>query len=130
MHYLVFGIIVILAALLDLWLMRGWHRRLQKSDLQDDSSKFFLWGYYSPLLTWLCRRYPRLGLLLGGQSFKAQAGESASRGEAVGVLEDSRVYLVVGSILAVGGAALALIGAGESYRTDNHCSREIAKRYP
>ena len=110
MPYLVFGISVILAVLLDLWLMKGWRRRLHKSDLQDANPKVYLWGSYSPLLTWLCKRFPRLGLLLGGHSIKAQAGESASRGEVVGVSEDSRAYLAAGSVLAVGGAALAIIG--------------------
>jgi 4-amino-4-deoxy-L-arabinose transferase-like glycosyltransferase len=110
MHYLIFGIIVILAVLLDLWLMRGWRRRLQKSNPQDANPKVYLWGNYSPLLTWLCKRSPRLGLLLGGPSFKAQMGESAFKVRVVGVSEDSRVYLAAGSVLVVGGAALAIIG--------------------
>ena len=59
MHYLGIGIIVILAVLLDLWLMRGWRRWLQKSDPQDANPKVYLWGNYSPLLTWLCMRSPR-----------------------------------------------------------------------
>jgi len=42
MGYLVFGIIIVLAVLVDLWLMRGWNRWLQSRDLQDVGPKFFL----------------------------------------------------------------------------------------
>jgi hypothetical protein len=110
MHYLVFGIVIVLAALLDLWLMWVWRRRLQKSDPQVANSKIYLWGRYSPLLTWWSRHFSRLGTILAGRSFKVQAEESAGGIKPDGGLAVPKTYLIPGSVLAIGGTALAING--------------------
>lgn len=109
MRYLSYGIIVILAALLDLWLMRVWGRQNHSRDRQEADSRFYLWGRYSPLLTGLFRRIPRLGQVLTGRSFAAQPGEPAS-----GIVKDaerpeSRVYFSAGITLVVLGVILEAV---------------------
>jgi hypothetical protein len=103
MRYLTCGIVLILAVLLDLLLIRVWRRRLQRRDPQDAGPKFYLWGYYSPVLTALFRRFPRLGQLLAGRSSSNQAKEPISTVEAVETQPATRDFFLFGSILAAGG---------------------------
>jgi 4-amino-4-deoxy-L-arabinose transferase-like glycosyltransferase len=111
MHYLVLGIIVILAVLLDMLLMQGWHRRLEKSETQDTNGKVFLWGRYSPLLTWLGKQFARARSSLGARSRAVQRdGSAPGPAPAEGRPVSGSEVMLPGGILAAGGAVLAIAG--------------------
>ncbi len=101
MRYLSCGIIIILAALLDLWLMQVWGRQNHPRDRQEADSRFYLWGRYSPLLTGLFRRIARFRQVLTRRSFAAQPGEPASVLVMDAERSESRVYFSAGITLVV-----------------------------
>ena len=62
MRSFLIGVVIILALILDWWLMRNLRDFFQKRGVDDgeNGDKIYLWGVYSPVLTWLKKIRPRL----------------------------------------------------------------------